>query len=72
MSDYAQQLGNRVRSTREAAGLTREQLAQQVGVTEAMIGHIENGIRLPSLPVAIRLAEALNVTADDLLATPTA
>lgn len=62
-------IGKNVRARREAAGMTQKQLAQAVGVKQAMISHIEVGERLPSLPLAIQLADALGVTVDALYST---
>jgi transcriptional regulator with XRE-family HTH domain len=30
---------------RKAAGLSRAQLADKLGITEAMVGHVERGVR---------------------------
>jgi len=37
------------------------QLAAHVGVSRAHVGNIASGIRTPSVPLAMRLASALNV-----------
>jgi transcriptional regulator with XRE-family HTH domain len=33
---------------RKAKGLSRAEIAQQLGITEAMVGHIERGVRKAS------------------------
>lgn len=48
------------------AGQSQKWLAEQCGVTNSMINHIITGYKLPSLPVAIKLAMALNSTVDDI------
>jgi transcriptional regulator with XRE-family HTH domain len=59
-------IGETLRTLREERALTQEQLAQRVGVQQAMIGHWENDRRQPTLYMAARLAEALDVTIDFL------
>ena len=44
------------------------QLARRVGVTEAYVSMLENGVKKnPSLPVLRKLAKALKVTVGELL-----
>lgn len=52
---------------RVARGLSRRELAEQLDVGPGMIGHLENGLRKPSVEVAIRLAKVLDVSLDSLL-----
>lgn len=57
-----------IKQLREHERLTQSQLALIVGVSTGYISHLETGKRVnPSLPVMLRLAEALNVTVNDLL-----
>ena len=57
-----------IKQLREHERLTQSQLALKVGVSTGYISHLETGKRVnPSLPVMLRLAEALNVTINDLL-----
>lgn len=49
-----------LKATREAAGMTQEQLAEKVGVTRQAIGQYETGINRPSVDVAKGIGEALN------------
>lgn len=63
--------GDAIREERMQAGLTRQELADQVGVTRRYIGHLENGTRKqPSPPVYIALRQALKATDERLLAPP--
>jgi transcriptional regulator with XRE-family HTH domain len=50
----------RLREAREAAGLTREQLAVQVGRSYSMLAQYESAAKQPSLDALTRLAEALD------------
>src|SRR6185436_16518319 len=63
MSETAS-FGEWVRRRRRALDLTREALAQQVGCAVVTIRKIETDERRPSRQVAERLAECLQVPAD--------
>jgi transcriptional regulator with XRE-family HTH domain len=60
----------RLRSAREAAGLTQAALAAASGMGQPMIAHLESGRRRPTLAVACRLARALGRTLDELSGLP--
>lgn len=60
------QLINHVESFRTNLGLSRQQLADTVGVHLQTIGYIERGEYAPTLALALRLAKALNCTVEDL------
>ena len=60
-------IGQRIRKTRKAHGLSQEQLAELVGISTTHMSHIETGTTKLSLPVLVSLAEALEVSTDDLL-----
>jgi transcriptional regulator with XRE-family HTH domain len=59
-------LGGRVRQLRRGRGLTLEDLAEQSGVSRAMISKLERGEKNPTLVVAAKLAEGLGVTLSQL------
>ena len=52
---------NRVAKLRRERGLSRHELADAVGVHYQTIGYIERGEYSPSLRVALRVAEALDL-----------
>ena len=56
----------RVKELRTAAGLTQQQLAEQVHVSSRTIISIEKGQYNPSLMLAYRLALVFGVTVEDL------
>ncbi len=62
-------LGGRVRELRRGRGLTLEDLAEQSGVSRAMISKLERGEKNPTLVVAAKLAEGLGVTLSRLAGT---
>jgi transcriptional regulator with XRE-family HTH domain len=57
-----------VRSLRERAGLSQEELAHVARLHTTYLSGIENGRRNPTLDVIERMASALNVEASALLA----
>jgi DNA-binding XRE family transcriptional regulator len=58
----------RLKELREAAGLNKTQLARLAGVNERTVRNIESGVYEPSLATARKLAAALDVSMDALLA----
>ena len=65
MDYYA--IGQRIRRCRKAQGLTQEQLAETVDVSPTHVSHIETGVTKLSLPVLVKIADALKVRLDALL-----
>lgn len=63
----AEVFGRRVREVRHERGWTQEQLAFEAGVKRAYLSEVENGHRNVSLDVVEKLAQALGVTADQLM-----
>lgn len=61
-------LGERLAALRQAAGLSRRQLASLAGLADRHIGDIESGRLSPTLRTIERLASALGCEPADLLA----
>jgi putative transcriptional regulator len=57
---------NRVEELRLAKGLTRQQLADAVGVHYQTIGYLERGEYSPSLLLALRIAEVLSLEVSEI------
>ena len=57
---------NRVRECRAERGMTQEELAREAGVSRQSVIAIERGRYVPSLPLALRLAEIFGCATDDL------
>ena len=57
-----------IRNLREHRGITQVQLAEKVGITQAMLCQIERGTKNPSLQVGAEIAKSLSCKVDDLLA----
>lgn len=53
---------------RRCEGINQSELADRLGVTEKTIANYENGRTEPTMDMVIRLAHALNITTDQLLA----
>ena len=53
-------LFNCIEAARQAKGLSRQQLADAVGVHYQTIGYLERGEYSPSLVLALRIAKVLN------------
>ena len=64
--DY-EALGKRISNARKQIGITQEALGEQLNMTRKHISVIETAITRPSLDTLVDIANALNVSADDLL-----
>jgi XRE family transcriptional regulator, regulator of sulfur utilization len=60
-------LGGRVKSLREAMGLSLRDLAERSGVSAPMLSQVERGETSPTLAVAERIAAGLDLTLSQLL-----
>lgn len=61
------EVGKRIVNLREQLNLNRTQLSKTIGVSIGYFCQIEKGQRNASLPVTIKLAEALGVSLDYLI-----
>lgn len=59
-------IGERIRQTRKARGLTLEQVARRIGLTQGAISQIELGRTNPSVSTLKALADSLGITVGDL------
>lgn len=57
----------KLRSLREARGLTQLQVAERIGVSKAMISAYETASKAPSIEVLIRLSRLFGVSVDYLV-----
>lgn len=64
--DY-QAIGVRIRRFRKDKGLTQQTLAERSDQEPSNISHIERGATKLSLPTLVSIANALEVTVDELL-----
>lgn len=70
MSDLLHNLGERIRTFRKAAGLTREKLAEAAAISTYYVGAIERGEASPSLSVVQDIAQSLQMSVRDLFDFP--
>jgi DNA-binding XRE family transcriptional regulator len=74
LDDVLGVFGQHVRSLREAAGLSQDQLGARCLLLHGVTSHIEGGSTAPNFPILLWLARALGVsvgTLTDELAPPT-
>ena len=62
-----QTMGDRIKESRVKCGFTQEELAEKADVTSTYISELERGLKLPSMPLFLKLVELLNVSADYLI-----
>ena len=67
--ERATTLGERIRTVREARGLSQVSLADAAGISQGYLSQLEQDEREPSLSIAARIARALNLSLDDIAAT---
>lgn len=60
-------IGDTIRTLRGERGMTREELAEAVGISPAAVEHYEANTWRPGLPVIIKLADHFGVTVTDIL-----
>lgn len=61
-------VGARIRHFRHLRGLSQEQLALQAGLNTAFLGHLERGLKSPTITTLEKLVRALNITFEELFA----
>lgn len=60
------QLSNQIKVFRAKNNLTQESLAYKIGVTRKTINTIENGVFVPSVILAIKLARVFEISVEEL------
>jgi transcriptional regulator with XRE-family HTH domain len=63
-------LADNIKALREARGLSQQQIARAAGIPRATWTHLESGGANPTLGVLVKVANALQVRLDELLAEP--
>ena len=59
-------MNNRIRLLRAEKGWSQAELADRVGVSRNSINSVENGKFDPSLPLAFRIADAFDLTVEEV------
>ncbi|MGN0692247.1 MAG: helix-turn-helix domain-containing protein [Oscillospiraceae bacterium] len=60
-------IGRNIRTTRERKDLEQKELAERSGLSSALICMYEKGVRTPTIGNLIKIATALDVTAEELM-----
>ena len=61
-----EELANTIKSHREAANLTQMELAARMGVSRKTVNTVENSVFAPSVVIALKFANALEVSVEEL------
>lgn len=64
--DYAR-IGKRIKAARKQRGISQQALAEIIACTPSYISFIETGVRSMSLDTFILIANALDISSDELL-----
>ncbi|AVV55678.1 XRE family transcriptional regulator [Paenibacillus glucanolyticus] len=60
------QLAQRIRAFRKLKGLTQQELAERTGISLAVLGSIERGNRRAEEQMLVQIADALEITLQEL------
>ena len=64
-------IGGRIRYFRHLRKLSQEQLALQAGINPAFLGHLERGLKSPTITTLEKLVKALDITFEELFTEET-
>ena len=67
MSKLNRSIGKRISNARKAAGLTQAELSEKIEISEKYLSRIECGKQLPSVVIVVKICDALDISADELL-----
>lgn len=63
-------IGANLQSLREDRGMSQADLAETVGVSQAMISQVEKGLKALTLPLALQITDVLHCTLEDFITFP--
>ena len=55
-----------LKEERKARGISQEQLAKEIGISQAQISYYESGTNEPTIGICIRIADYYGITLDEL------
>lgn len=67
MKDISIKIGSRIRYFRNLKELSQEKLALEAGLNPAFLGHIERGLKCPTIDTLSKIAIALNISLSELV-----
>ena len=70
MGKHHEKLLNNLEAARKSAALTQQQLSELAEVSRKSINAIENGVYVPSTVLALKIAETLGCSVEDLFRLP--
>ena len=56
-----------LKEIRQEKGLSQTDLAKKMGISSQAVQQFENGVRTPSLERTVEIAQALDITLDELI-----
>lgn len=60
-------IGENIKKLREEKGISQNELAKQVGITQSMVAQIERGTKTITVPLGKKIADVFECTVDDLI-----
>lgn len=67
---FTRNLGEKIQSVRRSLNLTQQELSEQAHISRIALGTYERGERTPPVDICLRIANALNISMDELLSNP--
>ena len=58
---------DKIKRSREVVGLTQQELADKILISQSYLAQLEVGVKVPNLNTAKRIADVLGVTLDELI-----
>jgi putative transcriptional regulator len=71
LGKHHEKLLNNLEAARKSAGLTQQQLSERAEVSRKSINAIENGVYVPSTVLALKIAQTLGCSVEELFRLPT-
>lgn len=60
-------IGSKIKTRREALGMSQVEVAETIGITQSMLCQIERGTKVPSLPLSVEIANVLNCSITEFI-----
>ncbi len=67
MKETAVNVGKRIKYFRKKLNLSQEKLALEAGINPAFLGHLERGLKSPTVDTLAKVSGALGITLSELL-----
>ena len=67
MEGDSMSFGENLKRERERKGISQEELAKHIGITQAAISQYENEITSPTVALAVRIASFFGKTCEDMV-----